>query len=353
MNKLDPLIKLSQYAGMREDLVQAGGGNTSIKLDHQKMAIKSSGIQLADISANHGYSILDYRKISRFMETLATDSSACSGSEILKEALIEGGRPSIETFLHAITGRVTLHVHAVAVNVLTSRKGGMEQIQKLFPDALLVGYATPGLELAKLYYQTYLEESGKRGKTDFPIIFLKNHGVIVSGNTAEEVICVMEEVTQKIEKAIGMDNTAYRRAFELYEHFISCGFHDGKIVVKAENESVLNAFRSFNDSFWEHQICPDSIVFLGKKVLNYATHGQREKLQEFVHCNGIPVIIQDRKELFIRAESVKKAREIESVLAFSARVALFNREHPMELLTEEEQNFLLDWDAEKYRQQIK
>ena len=36
-------IRISKYAGMRNDLAQAGGGNTSVKLDDQVMLVKSSG----------------------------------------------------------------------------------------------------------------------------------------------------------------------------------------------------------------------------------------------------------------------------------------------------------------------
>lgn len=41
---LDALVKMSKYAGQRFDLVQAGGGNTSVKFGN-KMYIKASGIQ--------------------------------------------------------------------------------------------------------------------------------------------------------------------------------------------------------------------------------------------------------------------------------------------------------------------
>ena len=30
--EIESLIKLSKYSGMREDIIQAGGGNTSVKL---------------------------------------------------------------------------------------------------------------------------------------------------------------------------------------------------------------------------------------------------------------------------------------------------------------------------------
>ena len=50
MDLIKQFVYMSKYAGMREDLIQAGGGNSSVKLDGCKMLIKASGIQLADIT---------------------------------------------------------------------------------------------------------------------------------------------------------------------------------------------------------------------------------------------------------------------------------------------------------------
>ena len=52
-------LKMSVYAGMREDLVQAGGGNSAYKLSDEKMAIKASGYQLADVTEQEGYAIVN------------------------------------------------------------------------------------------------------------------------------------------------------------------------------------------------------------------------------------------------------------------------------------------------------
>ena len=58
----------SKFAGMRNDLAQAGGGNTSVKLDDQIMLVKSSGFQLADVEENSGYSKIDYRLIVDYLK---------------------------------------------------------------------------------------------------------------------------------------------------------------------------------------------------------------------------------------------------------------------------------------------
>ena len=50
------LVEISKYSGMREDLVQAGGGNTSVK-DGEYMYVKASGCQLQRLEI-----ILDIQK---------------------------------------------------------------------------------------------------------------------------------------------------------------------------------------------------------------------------------------------------------------------------------------------------
>ena len=348
------LWEISKFAGMREDLVQAGGGNSSVKMDDDRMIIKASGVQMADVTETTGYSIVRYRVIRQYMEEILEHTNAYTADEILEKTLIEGNRPSIETFLHAITGRVTLHTHPVSVNVLAARAGGMETLRELFPEALTVGYATPGLDLARLYYQTYLAEKKRRGTSpEFQVIFLKNHGLVVSGDTAEQVITETERVCRTVELHIGMDNSCYRKAYEIYMTMQACGLDDGKIVVKVENKTVLDTYERLGHAMWNHQVCPDCVVFCGRKAFRYeGPESLAERLDSFLRTYGEPVIIQSGDGLFIRADSVKKAREIESVLMFSARIAVCNTDHTMDLLTEEEQGFLLNWDAEKYRRNI-
>lgn len=349
---MEDFLLISRYAGMREDLVQAGGGNSSVKLDQERMCIKASGVQLADVSQTDGYAIVNYRMITAFMDELAAGTTHDGTDQILQKALLKGKRPSMETFLHAITGKVTLHTHSLPVNVLTVTNNGTERLKELFPKALFVEYATPGVQLAKKYYEAYLEKSGGKDGVVYPVIFLKNHGLIVSGGTAEDVIRLTDAVNQKIEDEILLDCSAYRKAFEIFQSFERSCMTKGKIVVKAENEKLLQCFRKAGCRLWDYQFCPDCVVFLGRKPYDYRNHANAEDIQAFVQKYGEPAIITDGAELYIRADSVKKAREIESILAFSGQVADYAAGKP-ELLTEAEQKFLLNWEVETYRNQMK
>ena len=156
---MDGFIKISKYSGMREDLVQAGGGNSSYKISGDEMAVKASGYQLADISGEEGYALVNPRIIrEKFLNCKSLDTLTDSDSKMfLGEAFIKGGRPSIEIFLHSISGKYTLHAHLLVVNVLTCRQGGMDALKNIFPDSLFVPYATLGIELKHTLKHTRAE----------------------------------------------------------------------------------------------------------------------------------------------------------------------------------------------------
>ena len=64
MSELKNLLELSHYAGNRWDLVQAGGGNTSVKIN-DIMYIKASGYLLAELNDDFGVAKVDLEKIKR------------------------------------------------------------------------------------------------------------------------------------------------------------------------------------------------------------------------------------------------------------------------------------------------
>lgn len=335
-------IKISKYAGMREDLVQGGGGNSSCKISDQKMAIKASGFQLADLTEKEGYALVDPQVIKKEFSGVGIfeDLSEEQGRLLLQKAQIEGPKPSIETFLHAVSGKYTLHTHPIVVNALTCRKEGMEVLGALFPQALLVPYATPGVELAKAYFRAYRKKDDKILIPE--IVFLQNHGLVVSAASADAVIEKNEDVLTKIEQYLNIDFGHYHAVTKIWKLF------EDKIVWLVTDKNVMDFYRK-SYRMWEHTFCPDCIVFLGKKCLRLPEVPTKKDVNEFCVSYGCPVMVSYGENLYIVADSVKKALEIQSVMSFSAQVMQINQGCECVLLTEEEQNFLLNWEAEKYR----
>jgi rhamnose utilization protein RhaD (predicted bifunctional aldolase and dehydrogenase) len=170
---LDDLIKVSQYVGCRADYVQGGGGNTSVKYAEKQMLIKASGTLLKELDNTRGWTRLSLPDLAVY------PGDPC---------------PSMESSFHAILGRCVLHSHCVYVNVLTCAHEGKAILSRLFPDALWVDYATPGEPLTQAIQAT-LTPNHVAGDV---IIFLKNHGIIVSSEDADRAIEWHEKVTQRI-----------------------------------------------------------------------------------------------------------------------------------------------------------
>lgn len=342
---MQTFIKMSRYAGMREDLVQAGGGNSSVKVSETRMIIKASGYQLADITEERGVAVVNPDIIRKSFQNpdFLYKMTEKEGAALLRKAFVEGEKPSIETFLHAFLNRYTLHTHPVVVNALTCRENGMSVLQELFPGALTILYATPGAELAKTYFEAY-QKIAQNTDSACEVIFMQNHGLLVSGSTADTVIRKTEEIVRTIEQYLDCNMEAYHTVTELWTYFPE------KIIWRVTDQHIYAAYESFG-GIWKHTFCPDCVVFLGRNILNSEYENLAAALKSFIADYGRPAVIRLGEEFYLVADSVQKAMELQSILSFSAQVMMLNQGQACRFLPDEEQKYLLGWEAEKYRKQ--
>src|ERR1035441_6075282 len=101
---LAQLVEISCAVGSRTDYVQAGGGNTSVKLpDGQTMAIKASGTALTAMTELAGWVEVNVAAVLSIFErkdlaTMETDAREARVLQHLSSAIVGGkGRPSVET----------------------------------------------------------------------------------------------------------------------------------------------------------------------------------------------------------------------------------------------------------------
>ncbi|MCH3951159.1 MAG: class II aldolase/adducin family protein [Acidaminococcus sp.] len=345
---INDLLVISHYAGMREDLAQAGGGNSSVKINDHEMLIKASGCQMGEMRADYGWSSVDYAMLAYFMKGHVGQAvPAEEASKIIAKALIEGKRPSIETFLHAVTDAVTLHTHPTFVNVLLSRKGGMETMQALFPGAVFVGYGTPGYPLAAMFYEV-LRDADVQGK--FPLVFLKNHGLIVSGKTTDEVIRRTEETEKRAADYLKADYVPYQNASAFYNAFRK--WNDGpvgKLISVSTDAVICKAARRFADTGWPVAISPDGLTYCGRTILVMGDTLSRDKITAFEAKYGTPAVILYQGCAYIVGETMHRIKDIEANLRQSAEIALLSEEGTVEALTREEQDEILYGSAGKYK----
>ena len=103
---IDKLTEFSNFYGSNEELVLAGGGNTSAK-EGNVMYIKGSGTSLSTITPD-GFVRMDRSKIAEIFTKIYPDNDkereALSLADLMaaKIAGQEEKRPSVETTLHSL-----------------------------------------------------------------------------------------------------------------------------------------------------------------------------------------------------------------------------------------------------------
>ena len=122
---LTDLLHISHQVGRQVELVQGGGGNTSVKTAQGEMYIKASGTTLQAMSAERGWVKMDHNT------SVVTQDN-------------DGQLPSMEWPMHLLLPRVVIHVHAVYLNVYNCQVGGVAQLAELLKqfEPIIISYAT-------------------------------------------------------------------------------------------------------------------------------------------------------------------------------------------------------------------
>ncbi len=213
MNTLDHYDDMyylaSRYAN-RPDIVQGAGGNFSVKISPDTLLVKASGRTFDEITKDgDGIASIRYDKIREYL--LSDESKDLSEKDhlnFLRSHTKTENVPSMEAWFHAILKKYVLHTHSVYVNTLGCSKEGPGLFSGLMDemglDHLVLPYHNPGFELGRAVAMKLSENK------EIPmVIFLQNHGIIVTADTKEE--CV--DLHSKIEKAI-KERLAITRTFD-------------------------------------------------------------------------------------------------------------------------------------------
>lgn len=204
---LDLRVYTSRLLGKETSLVLHGGGNTSVKIqeknffgeEEELLYVKGSGWDLATIEAP-GFAPVK-------METLLkmSDLPELSDMDMVKHQRAamtnpSAPNPSVEAILHAIIPfKFVDHTHTDAVVALTNTPNGVEVMQSIFGESvLLIPYVMPGFILAKKIQEMSegLDWSKIKG------MVLLNHGVFSFSDSAKESYENMIELVSLAENFI-------------------------------------------------------------------------------------------------------------------------------------------------------
>ena len=181
----------SRLLGQDKTLVLHGGGNTSVKIEQQNIVgeqetilyVKGSGWDLETIEAE-GYAPVRMAHLLKLGQ-LQELSDAQMVNE-LKTHLTRSSapEPSVETILHAILPyKYVDHTHADAVVSITNTKDGLERIQAIYGNkVVIIPYIMPGFDLARLCAEIFPRDC--HSKTIGMV--LMNHGIFSFADTARQ-----------------------------------------------------------------------------------------------------------------------------------------------------------------------
>jgi putative hydrolase of the HAD superfamily len=214
---IDEFVYLSKYFGQSVLNVQGQGGNISIKLD-ELLFIKSSGAILGNITNTDGYCIANNNLCLEYLY---------NNNANLKETKLFGTKiPSMETFFHSYMKKYTSHIHFTLSNIFFCSNATMELTNFKY-NYSIVEYQHPGLLLAKEIQDKYTKE------TD--IYFLKNHGIIITSDTLDELIKLYEYIYDYFNQSL---NYLYDdSSFKINKHYKT--YNKNKIIRKYDYPVVL------------------------------------------------------------------------------------------------------------------
>lgn len=309
---LKELSELCLHFGQRFDLTQAGGGNISVKFNLKEteiMFIKSSGVHLTEVTNKSNYTIIDNTKLR-----LEIDNPR----DIKKYNYMGNkNRGSMETYMHSFLNVYTVHLHPMAVNRVLVNKDAKNILKTVYPEGLVIKYKTPGIELCKEIKKYYNNES---------VIFLLNHGIIVTHHDKMEVIKIVENLVEKFTNFVNKKLNYYKNVNLINERIKK------DCVVHLSDASHVSCNFTF----------PDQVIYTGRVF-------KIKFIDEIDPETYIPCVVLIENYVYIVNTTYKKCLETESVLK---AVYFINDKNDTVCLTENEISELQNSGAEKYRKLV-
>jgi len=252
---------LSKLFGQSTLNVQGQGGNISIKFN-SLLIIKSSGSILGNTSYENGYTIT--QNIENF------------------PVIFSSKKPSMEIYFHSFMKKYVIHLHFVLTNIFLCSDNNIGN------NYIIIDYNIPGKKLAENIYKVYDKNND--------VYLLKNHGIIITGDTIDDVINSYIELflyfNLKLNNLYSDELLCFKINIELYKRF------NKSIVCRIYNKYKFDKIT---------YIFPDLAVYVSsiERIITLET------IKTF---NVIPDIILYDNLIFIVADNLIKLYSIMEIL---------------------------------------
>ncbi len=347
-NLLAEITELSHEFGTC-DYVLGGGGNTSVK-NETTLWVKPSGTTLGALTPET-FVAMSRAKLAELYEVQAPEESHAREALVktyMEKAVMPDstGRASVEAPLHStLNARYVVHTHPTRVNGMTCATQGKAACQTLFPEALWLDFIDPGFTLCIKVRQEIMKYSQTHGHEP-SLIFLKNHGVFVAGDSPEAI------------------RSLYAHIFEtLQVQYDKAGVvQDASVASCAEAGSVEESLRSglgwgpdvhlaVSGLFLTPQgpISPDHIVYA--KSFPLMGCPTQDAVRAYHTQYGYdPVILQtDQAVVALGSSELRAKLALEMAIDGAQVTQLAQAFGGLEYMTERAREFIENWEVESYR----
>jgi rhamnose utilization protein RhaD (predicted bifunctional aldolase and dehydrogenase) len=348
---LEEITALSHEFGTT-DHVLGGGGNTSCKTA-DTLWIKPSGTRLSGLTPASFVAVDAGRLSGLYRMEIPADASA--REEAVKQTMLAAvrpdttGRPSVETPLHAVLdGRFVVHTHATLVNGLTCARGGADACAALFPEALWTPYTDPGFTLCVDVRRRVEAYTAARGRAP-RLLILENHGIFVSGDSAEEIrtrfAAVMDRLRETYRQA-GVPVTLRHEAPPAEDAVAAAVAR----IRKALGAPAVEVVHAPPCRAPEGPLTPDHIVY----ARSFFHHGpiRAESVAAFARKRGYPPRVFAVPEGLFAADANPRTARLALDLALDGAlvVQLADAFGGVRYLDDRARAFIENWEVESYRQ---
>jgi rhamnose utilization protein RhaD (predicted bifunctional aldolase and dehydrogenase) len=366
MADLSKLVALSRRFGGDPEWVLAGGGNTSFK-DASTLYVKASGTSLGGIEAS-GFCSIDRARLDAMWKASYPADPEAREAAALADLMAarnpgEAKRPSVETLMHGLFPQAyVVHTHPSAVNGITCGKEGRAAFERLFgEEGIWVPFVDPGYILALTVREALEAFRSRKGRVP-AIMLMQNHGLLVAGESPEEVeklsSRVMDAVVAEAKRrpdleARTAEGGALSEALAVLSRLAGSAY---AIRFRCDAETLRlsasrEAFAPLASAF-----TPDHIVYAGHEfVLAESTGSIEAAWADFIKRNAVPprVVVVKGLGAFACAKSPGAAETALLLYTDACKVAAYAESFGgFSHMTKEKIDFIRNWEVEKYRSSV-
>ncbi|HEV8147583.1 MAG TPA: class II aldolase/adducin family protein [Bryobacteraceae bacterium] len=335
MPDLAPLRRLSARIGRNLDLVQAGGGNTSLK-EGDTLWVKASGMWLVDAEKEDMFLPVQMRDILRCVDE-SIDYVADYGSSA-------GGntgalRPSVETAMHAVLPHpVVVHVHSVNAIAWAVRLDAPACLEKTLAGLrwAWIPYVHPGLILAQRIRDLLPQRPD--------VLILGNHGLVIGAEDCDSAQALLDEVELRLALPPRGTPAAKPRALPEVAGWQPAQYEEAHTL-------AMDAFSIRAAA--GGTMYPDHCVYLGPSVAVATPEESPENtVKRYESQQGVlpKVLVIPGKGVLIPTDLPRAGREL--LICLQRVTERIDKQAPFGYLDAAEVARLMNWDAEKYRIQL-